>query len=39
MMEALDEKTAMKVTLSVSDFVSAETMVAVPIEEAIKIVE
>jgi len=38
-MEAPDEKTAMKANLSVSDLVSTETMVAVPIEEAIKLVE
>jgi uncharacterized protein with GYD domain len=38
-MEAPDEKTAMKANLSVSDFVSTETMVAIPREEAIKLVE
>ena len=37
-MEARNEKTAMKVNLSVSEFVSTETMVAVPREEAIKLV-
>jgi uncharacterized protein with GYD domain len=36
-MEAPDEKTAMKVNLMVSDFVSTETMVAVSREEAIKL--
>jgi uncharacterized protein with GYD domain len=38
-MEAPDEKAAMKVNLMVNDFVSTQTMVAVPREEAIKLVE
>jgi uncharacterized protein with GYD domain len=38
-MEAPDEKTAMKVNLMVSEFVSTQTMAAVPREEAIKLVE
>ena len=38
-MEAPDEKAAMKVNLMVSDFVSTQTMVAIPREEAIKLVE
>lgn len=38
-MEAPDEITALKNNLMVSDFVSTETMVAVPREEAIKLVE
>ncbi len=38
-MEAPDERTAMKVNLIPNDFVSTETMVAVPREEAIKLVE
>jgi uncharacterized protein with GYD domain len=38
-MEAPDEKIAMKVNLMVNDFVSTQTMVAVPREEAIKLVE
>ncbi len=37
-MEAPDEKVAMKVNLMYSDFVSTQTMVAVPREEAIKLV-
>lgn len=37
--EAPDEITALKNNLMVSDFVSTETMVAVPREEAIKLVE
>jgi uncharacterized protein with GYD domain len=36
-MEAPDEKTAMKVNLMVSEFVSTETMVALPREEAVKL--
>ncbi len=38
-MEAPDEKAAMKVNLMVNDFVSTQTMVAIPREEAIKLVE
>ena len=38
-MEAPDEKTAMKTNLMISDFISTETMVAVSREEAIKLVE
>ncbi len=38
-MEAPDEKAAMKMNLMVSDFVSTQTMVALPREEAIKLVE
>ena len=38
-MEAPDEITALKNNLMVSDFISTETMVAVPREEAIKLVE
>ncbi len=37
-MEAPDEKAAMKANIMVSDIVSTETMVAVPREEAIKLV-
>jgi uncharacterized protein with GYD domain len=37
-MEAADEKKAMKMNLMVSDFVSTQTMVAIPREEAIKLV-
>jgi uncharacterized protein with GYD domain len=37
-MEAADEKAAMKMNLRVSDFVSTQTMVAIPREEAIKLV-
>lgn len=37
-MEAADEKAAMKMNLVVSDFVSTQTMVAIPREEAIKLV-
>jgi uncharacterized protein with GYD domain len=37
-MEAADEKAAMKMNLMVSDFVSTQTMVAIPREEAIKLV-
>ena len=36
-MEAPDEKTAMKANLKVSEFVSTETLVAVTREEAIKL--
>ena len=36
--EAVDEKAAMKMNLMVSDFVSTQTMVAMPREEAIKLV-
>ncbi len=38
-MEAPDEKAAMKMNLMVNDFVSTQTMVALPREEAIKLVE
>ena len=38
-MEAPDEKVAMKINLMVSDFVSTQTMVAIPREEAIKLVD
>ena len=38
-MEAPDEKAALKVNLMVNDFVSTQTMVAIPREEAIKLVE
>ncbi len=38
-MDAPDEKIAMKMNLRVSDFVSTETMVALPREEAVKLVE
>ncbi len=38
-MEAPDEITALKNNLMASDFVSTETMVAIPREEAIKLVE
>ncbi len=37
-MDAPDEKAAMKMNLMVSDFVSTQTMVALPREEAIKLV-
>ncbi len=37
-MDAPDEKAAMKMNLMVSDFVSTQTMVAIPREEAIKLV-
>ncbi len=37
-MEAPDEKAAMKMNLMVSDFVSTQTMVALPREEAIGLV-
>jgi len=37
--EAPDEKTAMKVAIRVGDTASTETLVAVPREEAIKLVE
>lgn len=37
--EAPDEKAAMKGALNFSEFVSTETMVAVPREEAVKLVE
>ena len=37
-MEAPDEKTAMKANIMVGDIVSTETMVGVPREEAIKLV-
>jgi uncharacterized protein with GYD domain len=36
-MEAADEKAAMKMNLMVNDFVSTQTMVAVPREEAINL--
>ena len=38
-MEAADEKAAMKMNLMVSYFVSTQTMVGIPREEAIKLVE
>jgi uncharacterized protein with GYD domain len=38
-MEAPDEKTAMKANMKVSDIVSTETMVAVTREEAHKLIE
>jgi uncharacterized protein with GYD domain len=38
-MEAADEKAAMKMNMMVSDFVSTQTMVGIPREEAIKLVE
>ncbi len=38
-MEAPDEKAAMKMNLMVSEFVSTQTMVALPRDEAIKLVE
>jgi len=38
-MEAPDEKAAMKMNLMVSDFVSTQTMMGLPREEAIKLVE
>ncbi len=38
-MDAPDEKAAMKMNLMVSEFVSTQTMVAVPREEAVKLVE
>lgn len=37
--EAPDEKTFMKAMIGLNDFVATETMVAVPREEAIKLVE
>jgi uncharacterized protein with GYD domain len=37
--EAPDEKTAMKGALKFADMISTETMVAVPAEEAFKLVE
>jgi uncharacterized protein with GYD domain len=37
--EAADEKAAMKMNLMVSDFISTQTMVGIPREEAIKLVE
>ena len=37
-MEAPNEKAAIKMNLMVSDFVSTQTMVAIPREEAIKLV-
>jgi uncharacterized protein with GYD domain len=37
-MEAPDEKVAMKVNLMYGDFISIQTMVAVPREEAVKLV-
>ncbi len=37
-MDAPNEKAAMKMNLMVSDFVSTQTMVAIPREEAIKLV-
>ncbi len=37
-MEAPDEKAAMKMNMMVSDFVATQTMVAIPREEAIKLV-
>ena len=37
--EAPDEKTAMKMLMAVGDIESTETLVAVPREEAIKLVE
>jgi len=38
-MEAPDEKTAMRIAIRAGDIVSTETLVAVPREEAIKLVE
>ena len=38
-MEVPNEKAAMRVNLNVADFVSTETMTAVPREEAIKLVD
>jgi uncharacterized protein with GYD domain len=38
-MEAPDEKTAMKANIKMGEIVSTETLVAVPREEAIKLVE
>ena len=38
-MEATDEKAAMKMNLMVNDFVSTQSMVGIPREEAIKLVE
>ena len=38
-MEAPNEKTAMKAIVKVGEFVQTETLVAVPREEAIKLVE
>jgi len=38
-MEAANEKAAMKMNMMVSDFVSTQTMVGIPREEAIKLVE
>ena len=37
--EAPDEKTAMKMAMSIGDLESTETLVAVPREEAMKLVE
>lgn len=37
--EATDEKTFMKAMIGLNDFVATETMVAVPREEAIRLVE
>jgi uncharacterized protein with GYD domain len=37
-MEAADEKAAMKMNLMVNDFVSTQTMIAIPREEAIKLI-
>lgn len=38
-MEAKDEKAAMKAAIDMSDFSSTETLVAVPREEALKLLE
>jgi uncharacterized protein with GYD domain len=38
-MDAPDEKAAMKMNLMVNDFVSTQTMMGIPREEALKIVE
>jgi hypothetical protein len=37
-MEAPNEKTAMKILTQVGDYIATETMVAIPREEAIKLV-